>query len=80
MENIWNVNIDPEESGEYLITYEYTWYNEKKYRAMDIIEFTLHENDEIGYWEYGENHILMNPDMNGVILAWMPIPKPYSGK
>lgn len=70
----WHTD-DPEESGEYLVTYEFT-HNGKVYRKITIAEWASHlTNCDGDIVEYGEWYI----DYVGDVVAWMPLPDKYEG-
>lgn len=67
---------DPEESGEYLVTYEFT-YNGKVHRKITIAEWATHStNCDGAIIEFGEWFI----DLVGDVVAWMPLPDKYEGE
>lgn len=67
---------DPEESGEYLVTYE-DYYHCKPYRKVTIAEWECPiTNDDGDIIEDGSWFI----DYNGDVVAWMPLPDKYEGE
>ena len=63
----------PEESGGYLVTYEFT-RNGKAYRGITIAEWAIHlTNCDGDIIKFGEWYI----DLVGDAVAWMPVPEPY---
>lgn len=70
----WYTREDPEEGGEYLVTYEET-FNNRTFRGITIAEWRAHlTNCDGDIIEEGEWYL----DLPGEVIAWATLPDKYT--